>query len=135
MHTLSCYPVAAYGSDAQRKKLLPDMLGGELLGAYCLSEPQGGSDAAALATRAVRDGDEYRGHRHQGLDHPRRRGRLLQRLLPHRRARSASGISCLLADASTPGIVPQPREQTMGLRSSPVAQIVFDDARSCRPTG
>ena len=58
MHTLACYPVAAYGSDEQRK-LLPDMLGGELLGAYCLSEPQGGSDAAALTTRAVRDGDDY----------------------------------------------------------------------------
>ena len=47
------------GSDAQRKRFLPDMLGGELLGAYCLSEPQGGSDAASLTTRAVRDGDEY----------------------------------------------------------------------------
>ncbi|MEW1589239.1 acyl-CoA dehydrogenase family protein, partial [Micromonospora vinacea] len=55
VHTLSCYPVAAFGSDEQRK-LLPDMLGGELLGAYCLSEPQGGSDAAALTTRADRDG-------------------------------------------------------------------------------
>src|SRR3712207_7384885 len=41
------------------RSLLPDMLGGELLGAYCLSEPQGGSDAAALTTRAVRDGDDY----------------------------------------------------------------------------
>ena len=43
----------------QQRKLLPDMLGGDLLGAYCLSEPQGGSDAAALTTRAVRDGDDY----------------------------------------------------------------------------
>ena len=57
MHTLSCFPVSAYGTEQQRK-LLPDMLGGDLLGAYCLSEPQGGSDAAALTTRAVRDGDD-----------------------------------------------------------------------------
>src|SRR6187549_4007904 len=58
VHTLSCFPVSAYGSEQQRK-LLPDLLGGDLLGAYCLSEPQGGSDAAALTTRAVRDGDEW----------------------------------------------------------------------------
>src|SRR5690606_39856745 len=59
VHTLACYPVATYGTDTQRKRFLPDMLGGELLGAYCLSEPQGGSDAAALTTRAERQGDEY----------------------------------------------------------------------------
>src|SRR5258705_13324295 len=58
VHTLACYPVAAYGSDAQRKRFLPDLVGGELLGAYCLSEPQGGSDAASLTTRATLDGDE-----------------------------------------------------------------------------
>ena len=59
VHTLACFPLAAYGTDEQRDALLPDMLGGELLGAYCLSEPQSGSDAAALTTRAVRDGDDY----------------------------------------------------------------------------
>ena len=58
VHTLACFPVAVYGTERQRK-LLPDLLGGDLLGAYCLSEPQGGSDAANLATRAVRDGDDY----------------------------------------------------------------------------
>src|SRR5207244_7113226 len=50
VHTLTCLPLAVYGTDEQRDRWLPDMLGGELLGAYCLSEPQGGSDAAALAT-------------------------------------------------------------------------------------
>ena len=58
VHTLACYPVYAHGSERQRK-LLPDLLGGELLGAYCLSEPQGGSDAAHLATRATRDGEDW----------------------------------------------------------------------------
>ena len=53
VHTLSCYPLAAYGTDAQRDQVLPGMLGGELLGAYCLSEPQGGSDAASLVTKAT----------------------------------------------------------------------------------
>src|SRR5262245_37212662 len=59
VHTLACYPVYAYGTEQQRKRFLPDLLGGDLLGAYCLSEPQSGSDPASLATRAVRDGEDY----------------------------------------------------------------------------
>ena len=52
VHTMSCYPLAAFGTDEQRGRWLPDMVGGELLGAYCLSEAQSGSDAASLRTRA-----------------------------------------------------------------------------------
>ena len=59
VHTMSCYPLAQFGSEAQRDEWLPAMLGGDLLGAYALSEPQAGSDAAALSARAVRDGDDY----------------------------------------------------------------------------
>ncbi len=57
VHTLACFPVATAGTDEQRERWLPGMLGGELLGAYCLSEPQSGSDAAALRTRAERRAD------------------------------------------------------------------------------
>src|SRR5262245_22807203 len=128
VHTLACYPVAAYGNEAQRKRFLPDLLGGELLGAYCLSEPQGGSDAAALATRAVLDGDQYviEGTKawitHAGVAD-------FYNVFCRTGGPGAEGISCLLADAATPGIAPQARERTMGLRSSPVAQIAFDGAR------
>lgn len=128
VHTLACYPVAAHGTDAQRKRFLPDMLGGELLGAYCLSEPQGGSDAAALATRAVLDGDEYvvNGTKawitHAGVAD-------FYNIFCRTGGPGPDGISCLLAEASTPGIVVQAREKTMALRSSPIAQIAFDSAR------
>jgi alkylation response protein AidB-like acyl-CoA dehydrogenase len=127
VHTLSCYPVAAHGSE-QLRKLLPDMLGGELLGAYCLSEPQGGSDAAALTTRARRDDQDYvvSGTKawitHAGVAD-------FYNIFCRTGGPGAAGISCLLADAATPGIVPQAPERTMGLRSSPIAQIAFDDAR------
>ncbi|HEX7745329.1 MAG TPA: acyl-CoA dehydrogenase family protein [Micromonosporaceae bacterium] len=127
VHTLACYPVFAYGSDELRK-LLPDMLGGDLLGAYCLSEPQGGSDAAAMTTRAQRDADVYVvtgtkawiTHAHSAD---------FYNIFCRTGGPGAAGISCLLADAATPGIVPQAVEKTMGLRSSPVAQIAFDGAR------
>ena len=53
VHTLACYPLATAGTAAQQERWLPAALGGDLLGAYCLSEPQSGSDAAALRTRAA----------------------------------------------------------------------------------
>ena len=139
VHTLSCYPVAAYGSE-QLRKLLPDMLGGELLGAYCLSEPQGGSDAAAMTTRARRDGDAYvvTGTK-AWITHAGHAD--FYNIFCRTGGPGSGGISCLLADAVTPsdaavpggapapGILPQRPERTMGLRSSPIAQVVFDAAR------
>ena len=127
VHTLACFPVSAYGSERQRK-LLPDLLGGDLLGAYCLSEPQGGSDAAHLTTRAVRDGDDYvvTGTK-AWITHGGRAD--FYNIFCRTGGPGASGISCLLADADTPGMLAQKPERTMGLRSSAPAQIVFDGAR------
>jgi alkylation response protein AidB-like acyl-CoA dehydrogenase len=59
VHTMTSYALATLGSEEQRARFLPDMIGGELLGAYALSEPQAGSDISAMTTKAVRDGDEY----------------------------------------------------------------------------
>ena len=128
VHVLACYPVATFGTEAQRKRFLPDFLSGDLLGAYCLSEPQGGSDAAALATKATRDGDQYviNGTKawitHGGVAD-------FYNVFCRTGGPGAKGISCLLADAANPGIQPQKRERTMGLTGSPVAQIVFEDAQ------
>jgi alkylation response protein AidB-like acyl-CoA dehydrogenase len=128
VHTLACYPVANYGTDTQRKRLLPDLLGGELLGAYCLSEPQGGSDAAAMTTRAVPDGDNFVINGTKAwITHAGRAD--FYTVFCRTGGPGARGISCLFADAATPGILPQRPERTMGLRASPVAQIVFDGAR------
>jgi alkylation response protein AidB-like acyl-CoA dehydrogenase len=127
VHTLSCFPVFAHGSESQRK-MLPDMLGGELLGAYCLSEPQGGSDAAALVTKAARDGDEWVVNGTKAwITHGRDAD--FYNIFCRTGGAGARGISCLLADAGTPGLLPQKAEKVMGLRSSAPAQIVFDNCR------
>ena len=146
VHTLACLPVAAYGTGEQRDRWLPDMLGGELLGAYCLSEPQSGSDAAALATTAVpvkgegakgEAGGEYRidgvkawiSHAGQADFYTlfaRTSGR------PEGRDR-ARGISCLHVPATTEGVSAAPAEHKMGMRASVTAQMIFDGARV--PTG
>jgi alkylation response protein AidB-like acyl-CoA dehydrogenase len=128
VHTLSCYPVSAHGTDTQRKKHLPDMLGGELLGAYCLSEPAGGSDPGAMTTKAVRDGDSYVVNGTKAwITHAHHAD--YYNVFCRTGGPGPAGISCLLADARTPGIVPQAAERTMALRASPIAQIAFDDAR------
>jgi alkylation response protein AidB-like acyl-CoA dehydrogenase len=128
VHTLSTFPVAAWGSKEQQERFLPAMLGGELLGAYCLSEAHSGSDAAALSTRAVRDGDDFvidgakawvthGGHAD------------FYNLMVRTGGHGPGGISCLLADKDTPGLLPQPPEKKMGMRSSHTATVVLDGAR------
>ncbi|MFL6131141.1 MAG: acyl-CoA dehydrogenase family protein [Mycobacteriales bacterium] len=128
VHTLACFPTASFGSEAQQDELLPAMLGGDLLGAYCLSEPASGSDAAALTTRAVRDGADYvvdgvkawvthGGHAD------------FYNLMVRTGGPGAGGVSCLLAPAGTPGLRPQPPERKMGMAASPTAQLVLDGAR------
>ena len=59
VHALSCFGLATRGTEEQRHQWLPDMLAGDLLGAYCLSEAHAGSDPSAMRTRARRDGDDY----------------------------------------------------------------------------
>jgi alkylation response protein AidB-like acyl-CoA dehydrogenase len=128
VHTLACYPLAAFGTDEQRERWLPEMLGGELLGAYCLSEAGSGSDAAALQTRAVLDGEHWvvdgakawvtHGGEADFYD-----------LMVRTGGPGAKGISCLLAEASTPGLQPQAPERKMGMRSSTTATVLLEQAR------
>jgi alkylation response protein AidB-like acyl-CoA dehydrogenase len=132
VHTLTCFPLAAAGTPEQQR-WLPDMLGGDLLGAYCLSEPASGSDAAALRTRAVPDGDEFvidgvkawishAGQADYYTLFARTSG------APDGAGRAA-GISCLHVPAGTPGVVAGPPEHKMGMRASVTAQMIFDGAR------
>jgi alkylation response protein AidB-like acyl-CoA dehydrogenase len=128
VHTLACFPVAQWGSAEQQERFLPDMLGGELLGAYCLSEAQSGSDAAALSTKAVRDGDDYVVDGAKAwVTHGGEAD--FYNLMVRTGGDGPGGISCLLADASTPGLVPQRPEKKMGMRASPTTTVQLDGAR------
>jgi len=128
VHTLCCFPVAQWGSKEQQERFLPDMLGGELLGAYCLSEAHSGSDAAALSARAVRDGDDYVVNGAKAwVTHGGHAD--FYNLMVRTGGEGPAGISCLLADKSTSGLLPQPPEKKMGMRSSHTATVVLDDAR------
>jgi alkylation response protein AidB-like acyl-CoA dehydrogenase len=127
VHVMSCFALAAHGTDEQRDQLLPDMLGGELLGAYALSEPQAGSDAAALTCRAVLTGDKYvvNGVKawitHGGVAD-------FYTTMVRTSPDGGHGISCLLVDAATQGLVAGTPERKMGMTGSPTAQMIFSDA-------
>jgi alkylation response protein AidB-like acyl-CoA dehydrogenase len=133
VHTLTCFPLATAGTPQQQERWLPGMVGGELLGAYCLSEPQSGSDAAALATRAVADGDGYRvdgvkawiSHAGQADFYTLFARTSGEPAGPER----SRGISCLHVPASTGGVSAGPAEHKMGMRASVTAQMIFDGAR------
>lgn len=128
VHTMSCFPLARYGSAAQQERWLPNMLGGELLGAYALSEPDAGSDAAAVACRAARDSEDYlcNGTKawvtHAGeADY--------YTLMVRTSDEGGHGISCLMVDAQTRGLSAAPPERKMGLTGSTTAQLILENAR------
>lgn len=133
VHTLSCFPLATAGTDQQRQQWLPDLLGGGVLGAYCLSEPHSGSDAAALATRAVPDGDGYRvdgtkawiSHAGQADFYTLFARTSGDPAGPDR----ARGISCLHVPAATAGVSAAPAEHKLGMQASATAQMIFSGAR------
>ena len=126
VHALACFPVATAGSDEQVAEWLPWMLSGDTLGAYCLSEQHSGSDAAALTTRAVRDGDGYRvsGSKswitHGGVAD-------FYSVMVRTSDDGARGISCMLVPADSPGLSAAQPERKMGANSSQTAAIHLDD--------
>jgi alkylation response protein AidB-like acyl-CoA dehydrogenase len=133
VHTLACFPLVTAGTDEQRERWLPDLLGGDLLGAYCLSEPHSGSDAAALSTRAAADGGGYRIDGVKAwISHAGRADfyTVFARTSGEPAGRDrARGISCLHVPAAVEGVRAAPAEHKMGMRSSVTAQMVFDAAR------
>lgn len=128
VHTLAAYALAAHGTEAQRAARLPAMLGGGQLGAYCLSEPASGSDAAALRTRAVREGEGWvvDGTKawvtHGGIAD-------FYTVMARTGGEGARGITAFLVPGDAEGLSAAPPERKMGLKGSPTAQVHFDGVR------
>ncbi|MBU7600045.1 acyl-CoA dehydrogenase [Streptomyces sp. P38-E01] len=128
VHTLACHALAGFGSREQRKSRLPDMLGGGLLGAYCLSEPASGSDAASLRTRAVRGGDDWviDGTKswitHGGVAD-------FYTVLARTGEPGPRGITAFLVPGDAEGLTAAVPERKMGMKGSPTAQLNFDGVR------
>ena len=132
VHVMSCYPLATFGTPEQRDRWLADMLGGTLLGAYALSEPHAGSDAAALSTRAVPEGSGsdaayvLTGTK-AWITHGGEAD--FYTLMARTSDDGARGVTCFLVPGDTPGLSAAPPERKMGLTGSTTAQILLDGAR------
>lgn len=128
VHTLASYALATYGTKEQQVEHLPAMLGGGLLGAYCLSEPSSGSDAASLRTRAVRDSDDWviTGTKawitHGGVAD-------FYTVMARTGEEGPRGITAFLVPADAPGVSAAAPEKKMGMKGSPTAQVHFDGVR------
>jgi len=118
------------GTEEQRRRYLPPVAAGEMIASFCLTEPDAGSDAAALVTRATRDGDHYvingtkrfiTNSPHAGLF------TVYARTAP--KEAGSGGISGFLVERNTPGISVAPHYKKMGYRGSHTADVVFDNCR------
>jgi alkylation response protein AidB-like acyl-CoA dehydrogenase len=131
-NSLPTQMILRFGTDEQKKRFLPPMARGEILGAFALSEPEAGSDAASLTTQAVRDGDDWilngtkswvTSGSHAGAiitmartDTPKDR-------------KGARGIGAFIITPDLPGFHVGKKEDKLGLRSSPTVQLTFDNLR------
>ena len=125
--SLSGGHLAMFASDAQRAAHLPAMLSGEKLGAWCLTEPGCGSDAAALQTRAVRQGDQYviNGAK-MFITNGSAAGVYVVMARTDPKA-GLSGISALIVERGTPGLSNGRKIEKLGMRASDTAEVIFDN--------
>jgi alkylation response protein AidB-like acyl-CoA dehydrogenase len=125
-NSVVCGPIFAFGSETQKSKYLPSLARGETLGCFCLTEPQAGSDAAAIATRAERRGNHYvlNGVK-QFITTGANADVAIVFALTDRGA-GKKGISAFIVDTKTPGYVVARVEDKLGQRASDTAQIVLD---------
>ncbi|MEJ2889570.1 acyl-CoA dehydrogenase family protein [Actinomycetospora aeridis] len=126
VHGLACFPLATYGSEEQQQCWLPSMLAGEQIGGYSLSEPQAGSDAAALRCKAEQVED---GYRITGTKAWITHGGIADfYALFARTGEGSAGISCLLAPGQADGLSWGKPEEKMGLHAVPTATAHWDGA-------
>ncbi|WP_305780676.1 acyl-CoA dehydrogenase family protein [Nocardia nova] len=126
VHSLACHPLMAFGTEEQQRRWLPEMLGGTTIGAYSLSEPQAGSDAAAVACKAVPvDG----GYRLNGTKAWITHGGIADFYNVFARTGEGSrGISCFLVPKDLEGLSFGKPEEKMGLHAVPTTTAHYDDA-------
>jgi acyl-CoA dehydrogenase len=122
--------LAMAGTEPQKQTYLPDMASGALPAAFCLTEPDAGSDAAGLKTTAVRDGDDFilNGTKRFISNAPRAKLlTVMARTDPS--SQGANGISAFLIERDTPGLSIGKPERKMGLKGSPIADVILENVR------
>jgi alkylation response protein AidB-like acyl-CoA dehydrogenase len=128
IHNMCAWMVDSFGTEEQRKTWVPRLASMDAIASYCLTEPGAGSDAAALRTRAVRDGDDW------VLDGDKQfisgaGSSDIYVVMARTGAEGPRGISAFLVEKDTPGLTFGAQEQKMGWNAQPTAQVIFDGVR------
>ena len=128
IHNMAAWMIDAFGSDEQRNMWLPKLCTMELLASYCLTEPGAGSDAAALTTRAVRDGDHYVLNGQKQFISGAGAGDIYV-VMARTGGDGPPGISTMVVPGDTPGVSLGANERKMGWNAQPTRAVVFENAR------
>ncbi len=126
-NSLGALPILKYGSESQKQKYLRPLARGEMIGAFCLTEPQAGSDSAAIATSAARHGDSYRLNGTKSWVTNGGESGLYIVFAKTDAAAGGRGVTAFLVEPSFPGFRVARYEDKMGLRTSRSAEIVLTD--------
>jgi alkylation response protein AidB-like acyl-CoA dehydrogenase len=126
-NSVACMPILKFGSEEQKQRFLRPMARGEMLGAFCLTEPGAGSDAAALKTRAERRGNHYLLNGVKQFITSGRNAKVAIVLAVTDPDKGKKGISAFIVPTETPGYKVAGTERKLGQKASDTCQIVFED--------
>jgi alkylation response protein AidB-like acyl-CoA dehydrogenase len=128
IHNMASWMIDRFGSEEQRKRFLPQLTTMEKIASYCLTEPGSGSDAAALKTRAVKDGDDYVVNGSKAFISGAGTSDVYVCMV-RTGEEGPKGISCVVVEKGTPGLSFGKKERKMGWNSQPTALVNFDNCR------
>lgn len=128
-HMLCAHPILYFGSEEQKKKYLPDLVAGKKLGAFALTEPAAGSDAAGIQTTATLDGNEYILNGQKAWITNFSVADIVLVAAKTDPEVGAKGISLFIVEKGTPGFIVGDKEDKMGIRGSDTGELIFDNCR------
>ena len=126
-NSLVCYGLESYGSEEQKQKYLAPLATGQMIGAFCLSEPEAGSDATSQSTTAEDRGDHYVVNGTKNWITNGNTSGIALVIAQTDRAKKHKGINCLIVEKGTPGFVVGKKEDKLGIRSSDTHSLLFTD--------
>ena len=128
-NSLVCYGIEAYGTEEQKQKYLPKLATGEWIGAFCLSEPEAGSDATSQSTTAIDKGDHYLLNGTKNWITNGGRAQVYLVIAQTDRAKGHKGINAFIVERDTPGFEIGPKENKLGIRGSDTHTLQFNDVK------
>ncbi len=128
-NSLYCHGILKFGTEEQKKKFITPVASGKAVGAYSLTEPTSGSDAANMKSRATRDGDSYvlNGRKSWVTSGPV--AEYVVVFMMTNPEKKQKGVSAFLLEANTPGLVRGKKEPKLGIRASATSELIFDNVR------